>query len=313
LVKKIKFDETLQKTMNAGFAPEFRPSPETEVLLSNAFRDMELSLGRYTSRSDKFAKFISSRPEYPVVFTSVPFTAVNQILFMTGHFSLEEMFTLSICDCLECKGKGVRKKTRFSKLLDAVAKKYGPNKEGFLYVAHQIISKIAVGQRTFMAVFTGDTIGPKRVRKNGVTLYPGWDGESLAFKTTRTYEFYPTGFSPNPFSHCIFFTFSDREIEDGSPFKCVPQMLRPQLYGSKNSSLPPSALCDKILQRAHEVFCALPSPLPPFILERIYFQQPNTVSLSCYITVKVRRVKITKTAHYEIFILKGLPYTNIEL
>lgn len=306
--------------MLTGVGPDFHATAENEIAMCNAFRDMELSIGRFASRSDKFTRFVHQRPEYPVVLTSLPFTAITQVLFMVTHSG--DMFEPSRCRCAECWNKTTRNhelSRSFSRLLSAVAGKYGRDKQGFLSVARQVISKIVAGQRTFLAVYIGNAIGPKRLRKLGVCLYPGWDGELISFRTTRAFEFdqtHATVFPLNPFSKCIFFTFSERERSDASgdgkanPSLSAKQMLCPATTTPGfTSSLPPSALCDKILQRAHEYFTAMPSPPPAFVLERIYFMDE-----SVHVTVKVRRVKTqAKTCHYEIFILKGEPYTNLDL
>jgi hypothetical protein len=307
--------------MLTGVAHDFRASPENEIVMRNVFRDMELSIGKFASRSEKFTRFVYQRPEYPVVLTSVPFTAVTQILFMVTHS--DDMFEPSRCRCAECWNKTTRNHElsgAFSRLLSAVASKYGRDKQGFLSLARQVISKIVAGQRTFLAVYIGNAIGPKRLRKLGVCLYPGWDGELVSFRTTRAFEFnqaHAALFPLNPFSKCIFFTFSEREMAaapgegKGKPSSLsAKQMLCPATAPGFTSSLPPSALCDKILQRAHEYFSATPSSPPPaHVLERIYFMEE-----SVHVTVKVRRVRTqAKTCHYEIFILKGEPYTNLDL
>lgn len=301
--------------MLTGVAPEFRASPENELFMRNVFRDMELSIGKFASRSDKFTRFVYQRPEYPVVLTPIPFTAVTQILFMVTHS--DNMFEPSRCRCAECWNKTMRNhelSKPFSRLLSAVASKYGRDKQGFLSVARQVISKIVAGQHTFLAVYIGNAIGPKRLRKLGVCLYPGWDGELISFRTTRAFEFNQVHalFPLNPFSKCIFFTFSERETVAGSGEGKVSakQMLCPATTPGFTSSLPPSALCDKILERAHEYLSTTSSiPAPAYVLERIYFMEE-----SVHVTVKVRRVKTqAKTCHYEIFILKGEPYTNLDL
>lgn len=308
-----------------GIPPDFRTSVNNEILMANVFRDMELSIGKFATRSDKFINFVKKRPEYPIVLTTVPFTAVSQVLFMVTQHTTEEMFEFR-CNC-KCGSTTQLEDTkywnspgthspelrlRFVRLLDAVASKYGHDKRGFLSVAHQVICKIIVGQSMFMAVFTGNAIGPKRLRKLGVCMYPGWDGQLMSFKASRAFEInsvHSSLFAPSPFVKCIFFTFSEKEGR-GSDKLLGDQRNCYALWNpvQEGNPPPPSALCDKILQRAHEVFSSMTSP-PPFLLCRIYFLEDYA-----YVTVKVRRVRMqSKSCHYEIFILKGEPYTNLNL
>jgi hypothetical protein len=287
--------------------PEFKPSRETDTKLVSTLHDLEESLGRYSIRTAKrFHDFISMQPEYPLVLTSLPFTAVEQVLFM----ATSQVFPTSSCKCDRCKAHN----SRFVAVLECLAGKYKVHRGEFVSVAHQVLSKVACGQTMFMAVFTGESIGTKRIRKHGTMLFPGWDMQPVNHREVRNFEYRPFRHQVDsnkadlrnayslPLPPLIYMTTSLIQSPDA-----LKQVFQHPPEFPKTSSPNPPRLCDKILARAH---CYFSSVYARDVFIRIYFT--GSLGSYYYITVRVTRKHVKFHPHYEIFIMKGSMYTNID-
>lgn len=287
----------------------FAPSRDTESRLegsiSSPLHDLEESLGRYSVRTARrFHNFISRQPEYPLVLTPLPFTAVEQILFM----ATSQVIPTNSCKCDRCKAHN----SQFGAVLECLADKYKSARGEFMFVAHQVLCKIACGQTMFTAVFTGETIGTKRIRKYGSLLFPGWDLEPIDHRQARNFEYRPFVLHPDLAPKTtkarqpplIYMTTSLIQSAE-----TIMQHFECTVSKTPSGKLCPPKLCDKILTRAHAFFSSV---YARNLFVRIYFLG---VASNYYITVRVTRTtRLPKShPHYEIFILKGSMYTNIQL
>jgi hypothetical protein len=74
-------------------APMFAPQIEAHYGVANAFTDLEDLFGRYTAkRASRFMGLLLRRPEYPVILTRLPFSAVEQVLFAISMCRFHELF-----------------------------------------------------------------------------------------------------------------------------------------------------------------------------------------------------------------------------
>jgi hypothetical protein len=225
------------------------------------------------------------------------------------------------CKCDRCKTHN----SQFGAVLECLAGKYRDARGEFMFVAHQVLCKIACGQTMFTAVFTGETIGTKRIRKYGTSLFPGWDLEPIDHRQARNFEYKPfelhrSGSDPNaallrspdsrspppPPPPLIYMTTSLFQTADN----IIKQFDLSACTKTASGKLCPPKLCDKILTRAHAFFSSV---YTRNLFIRIYFVG---VASNYYITVRVTRTLANPKRshpHYEIFILKGSMHTNIEL
>lgn len=74
-------------------APVFAPQIEAHYGVANAFADLEDLFGRYSAkRASRFKGLLLRRPEYPVILTRLPFSAVEQVLFAMSMCRFHELF-----------------------------------------------------------------------------------------------------------------------------------------------------------------------------------------------------------------------------
>jgi hypothetical protein len=158
--------------------PTFLPQPAMFSSVRRVFADLEETLGPYTKASAKrFRRFIATRPEFPCVLSTLPFIAIEQVLFAATQYPWDELFTESWNT-----GKiGVRS-DRFIRVLERLSSKYGARAEDFFNVTEQVLARLAVQQTVFAAVYVGPTGEAGELQRGPRDTVP-------EFKQQRVFEY----------------------------------------------------------------------------------------------------------------------------
>jgi hypothetical protein len=195
--------------------PSYIARPMVVTCVARAFDDLEEAFGRYCKRSGpRFMGFLMRRPEYPCVVTTLPFIAIEQLLFAVTNHSWGEMFIQrpghampkgcklsqldmapiagQSCPCPNCSQLyestslvGVHAGP-FAKLIDLLASKYGARSKEFVLLAYQILGKVAADTNSFVAVY----VGPEGVLG---CLPTGPRDAAPRYRTQRVFEWRVSG------------------------------------------------------------------------------------------------------------------------
>ena len=158
---------------------------EEELSLHRAFEDVESVLGRYSNRSSRnFRHVIISHPAYPLVLCEAPFVVVEQILFLTTQYTH-----------LDLKRRLASPEDTVIKVVDRLAIKFAErdvHPDGvrrYMVTANQVLSKVMLGQTSFLAVYLGPSYTYPRKGKHTIKRQNrGEELPPLQHKDTRVFR-----------------------------------------------------------------------------------------------------------------------------
>jgi hypothetical protein len=187
--------------------PSYAAVAHVEAAVRGVMDDLEASLGRYCSRSaPAFRKFLAARVDFPVVLTTLPFVCIEQLLFAITQTPRRDIFApvpqrggsggSGPAACQEpsgggcsCCSLGLLVGSTFDSLMTKLEAKHGARSGEFAELAYAVISKEAVGQRHFLAVYVGPQGSAARLQRGPVTEVP-------AYRAQRIFQWRPQQASP---------------------------------------------------------------------------------------------------------------------
>jgi len=138
-----------------------------ELALRRAFDDLQSAAGRYSARtSSRFRKLVLGHPAYPLVLCETPFFVIEQLLFLCSQYTHNDL-----------KHRLITPKDSVIRLIDYMAAKFASRDvhpdaaKRFMSTANQVITKVMIGQTSFLAVYVGPSYSSKAVAASGgITL-----------------------------------------------------------------------------------------------------------------------------------------------